>query len=277
MSQQMRVAKLSGIVNWSDNTAFEGYAVVGIVLPPTHSYATIAYPSRYNQQRIPQWCTIPISNGVFDNTVGLVYNADVSPRNTAYVIYYYDENGVLIGAPQTTSDYFYATSGTATPPLYTLSPASLNLQIPAPSVTSSTFSEVTVLSRNYTVDFNAPLFATASAEIQIPIFDLLPNYKIWALEVVPTEAFAGTGVTTATLTVGDGTDDIFYLQGPEDLTAAPSATNFVDVSMYKSPSLNSSAMYAVFTFNVNAGDDNTTVLTTGAVRFRITYTEGAST
>ena len=83
MSQQMRVAKLSGTVNWSDNTAFEGYAVVGLVLPPTHSYATISYPSRYNQQRIPQWCTVPISNGVFDNTVGLVYNADVSPRNTA--------------------------------------------------------------------------------------------------------------------------------------------------------------------------------------------------
>lgn len=268
-----RVAKLSGTIQWSDNTNFYGYAVFGIVLPPSHSYPVIATQNRFNSQRIPQWSIVPIQNGAYLDGSGLIYNADIIPRNTAYVVYYYDEAMVLVGAPSTTADYFYANAGTITPPVYTLTPTALNLDIPVPNTTSQGYSEVTVKRRHYVVDFNAPQFITSDLEIQVPIFDLAPNVKIWALEACLTEAFAGTGITSATLTVGDGSDDQFYMFETYDMMGTPGAENFVDVSMYKAPSLDASTMYAVFTFNTNAGDDNTTVLTAGAVRFTITYTE----
>ena len=268
-----RVAKLSGSITWAGGDNFFGYAVCGIVLPPTHSYPVIACQNRYSTQRIPQWSVIPIQNGSFTNGGGLIYNDDIVPLNTSYVIYYYDESMTLIGAPSTTSDYFYANAGTITPPVYTLTPPALNLDIPVPNTTSQGYSEVVVKRRHYTVDYAAPLFATDATTIQIPIFDLPARAKIWALEVILTSAFAGTGVTSATLTVGDGSDNQFYMYEEIDCMDTPAADNFTDVSMYKAPSQNASTMYAVFTFNVNAGDGDTTILTSGAVRVTITYTE----
>lgn len=268
-----RVAKLSGSVTWAGGDNFFGYAVCGIVLPPTHSYPVIGCQNRYSTQRIPQWSVIPIQNGSFTNGGGLIYNADIVPLNTSYVIYYYDESMTLIGAPSTTSDYFYANAGTITPPVYTLTPPALNLDIPVPNTTSQGYSEVVVKRRHYVVDYAAPQFIAATQEIQVPIFDLPARAKIWALEVILTSAFTGTGITTATLTVGDGTDDQYYMFDAVDLTDTPAADNFTDVSMYKAPSQNASTMYGVFTFNVAAGSGTATVLTAGAVRFTITYTE----
>lgn len=115
----VRVGKPQGTVLWSDGTPFNGYFLAGIVLPKSGGvvwpFVTLEGAA---EQRIPIWFPIPIKNGNFNPSGGLIFNEDINPPNSQYVAYYYDKARQKIAGP---SSFFTVSSETFTPPVLTLS------------------------------------------------------------------------------------------------------------------------------------------------------------
>lgn len=129
-----RVGKPTGTITWSDGSLFNGFAVVGIVLPTTggSAYPEIQLEGNTSRFEIPIWATIPIKDGAFHSQSGLWYNADINPPNTKYAIYYYDSAWVQIAGPASSSDFFLVASESFTPTTYTLNVPTLSTTIPVP-------------------------------------------------------------------------------------------------------------------------------------------------
>lgn len=129
-----RVGKLTGTISWSDGSLFNGFAVIGLVLPTSggNPWPELSIEPNSPQQRIPIWSTIPISAGAFNTSVGLWYNEDIDPPNTKYAIYYYDSSLEQVGAPSSASDFFTITAATTTPPTYTLTVPIAGTVVPDP-------------------------------------------------------------------------------------------------------------------------------------------------
>lgn len=130
-----RVAKLSGQVLWADSKPFNGYFVVGLVLP-SDGAADWPYLGRGPgtssiavKIRIPSWFTVPIENGVFNQTAGLFFNDDMVPHNSQYQGYYYDDTLKQIVGPTTT---FTVTADPTTPPIPTLTAPLTGSTTPVP-------------------------------------------------------------------------------------------------------------------------------------------------
>ncbi len=88
-------------VAWSDGSAFNGFALVGLI-PATDgvtSYTEGDFGLMFPSERLPAFSIIPISNGLFNASLGLYYNADISPINTTYNLRYYDTTKRLIAGP----------------------------------------------------------------------------------------------------------------------------------------------------------------------------------
>jgi hypothetical protein len=87
-------APLSGTVSWSDSSAFDGYVMLGLVLPQNSDgiWPTVGIEGVFPPQRIPIWTVVPISNGSFDVNTYVFYNTSITPPGTQYVAYWYDLN-----------------------------------------------------------------------------------------------------------------------------------------------------------------------------------------
>ena len=129
-----RVGTLTGTITWSDGTNFNGFGVVGLVLPTSSGVAwpELSLEPGTPRQRLPLWSTIPIVEGTFNNQVGLWYNADINPPNTQYVIYYYDTSLKQVGIPSSISDAFTISAAQTTPPTYTLTVPIAGTTVPVP-------------------------------------------------------------------------------------------------------------------------------------------------
>lgn len=269
-----RVAKLSGTITWSDGTLFSGYAIVMLVRPGgSNQYPYLALNPGDPRQRIPDRVVVRIQDGAFSQNEGIFYNADLNPPNSAYVIYYYDVTlSEQLAGPTTSSDFFYATSGSVTPPTYTLPVPSLTLTIPSPE-SEETITEVIPVTRRISIDYGHALFKTAATSIAIPLLTLPVRGNVDGITLQTVSTFAGTGISALTVTIGDGSTSDFYTDQSYDLTAAPSSTNFQKYDAHKSPTLGSSVVYAHVTANTNFGTGTATVLTGGQVDFVITYSQ----
>lgn len=269
-----RVSKLSGTITWSDGTLFSGYAIVMLVRPGgSNQYPYLALNPGDPRQRIPDRAVIRIQDGAFSQNEGIFYNADLNPPNSAYVIYYYDLTlEEQLAGPTTSADFFYANAASVTPPTYTLPVPSLTLTIPSPE-SEETTTEVIPVTRRISIDYGHALFKTAATTVTIPLLTLPVRGNVNAITIQSVAAFAGTGISAMTLTVGDGTTADFYTDQSYDLRAAPSSTNFQKYDSHKAPSLGSSVVYAHVTANTNFGTGSATVLTAGQVDFVITYTQ----
>jgi hypothetical protein len=64
--------------------------------------------------------TIPVVDGVFNNSLGLWYNADINPPNSKYCVWYYDGTGRIVGQPTNSSDFFIVSTNPFSPVTYTL-------------------------------------------------------------------------------------------------------------------------------------------------------------
>lgn len=129
-----RTAKLSGTIQWSDGSNFNGFGVVGLVFPTSGGAAwpELSIEPNSPRQRIPQWAVIPIVDGAFNNQVGLWFNADIDPPNTKYAIFYYDSSNKLVGQPSSSSDFFQVTADPVAPPTYTLTVPTAGTSVPDP-------------------------------------------------------------------------------------------------------------------------------------------------
>lgn len=109
-------------IMWDNGDLFNGFAVIAIV-PPTLdavNWPTITIDPNSPSQRLPQTATIPIVDGVFNNSIALFYNEDLNPPNSKYAIYYLDSGWNFVGSPVSSSDFFTVSTGETNPPQYTL-------------------------------------------------------------------------------------------------------------------------------------------------------------
>lgn len=106
-----RSAKLTGTVEWSDGTPFDGRVMIGIALPTASGvdYATVKLENTFPGRPRPKWAIIPIKNGQFDQNLKVIFNADLQPPGCRYVAYFYDNNGYLI-APSPPASMFDITA-----------------------------------------------------------------------------------------------------------------------------------------------------------------------
>ena len=107
-----QVAKLAGTILWSDGSLFQGFAVIGLVLPQSGSvdWPELTIEPNSPRQRIPLWSTIPIKDGVFNQALGLWFNTDINPPNSKYAIWLYDASNKQVVAPGSSADFFTVTT-----------------------------------------------------------------------------------------------------------------------------------------------------------------------
>jgi hypothetical protein len=120
-------------VSWSNGDTFNGFLLVGLVVPSTGgtAWAELDLGGQAPGERIPLWTKVPIVSGKFDSTVGILYNSAIAPPNTKYAVWYYDQSTNpprQIAGPST---LFTVTSTPLTPP-------SLTLTVPTAGVTPPT-------------------------------------------------------------------------------------------------------------------------------------------
>lgn len=120
-------------IQWSDGTAFSGFLLVGLVTPTLSGtpFAELSLSGQAPGERIPIFTRVPVVNGKFDNSVGILYNSSIAPPETQYACWYYDQSSNpprRIAGPST---LFTVTTGTLTPP-------ALTLTVPTPGVTAPT-------------------------------------------------------------------------------------------------------------------------------------------
>lgn len=125
-------------VTWSDGTLFNGFLLLGLVFPISGSqWAEIDLGGQTPGERLPQFLKVPIVNGQFDNSVGVLYNSSISPPNTKYVAWYYDQSSFPPRQICGPTALFTVNSGTLTPPLCTLTAPTAGTIPPTPDGESS--------------------------------------------------------------------------------------------------------------------------------------------
>lgn len=116
------------VVQWSDGTNLTGFLLVGLVLPTGYSQGY--YAATYPEVAVPTFLKVPIINGTFHVSEGILYNADIEPTATRYVCWYYDSAGHQLSS---TSAYFTVSATPLTPPTATLTAPSLGSTPPTPN------------------------------------------------------------------------------------------------------------------------------------------------
>ncbi len=121
-----RIAKFpqSPTIQWSDGTNFNGFCLIGYI-PPTDgvtSYTQTDYGKQSPAEILPTFAVIPIVDGLYNASLGLFWNADISPPNSTYNARYYDTTKRLIAGP---SVAFSVTSD----PISTIPAATLTVPI----------------------------------------------------------------------------------------------------------------------------------------------------
>ena len=122
----------SAVVSWSSGGPFDGYCLIGVVVP-SFSGTDSAYVTLNDTQpivRLPLFAYIPIVAGTFQQESSMIFTSDLEPPNTKYVCWYYDTVGRQIAGPSST---FTVTTDPFTPPTLTLTAPTAGSTIPTPS------------------------------------------------------------------------------------------------------------------------------------------------
>ncbi len=130
-------AALTGTVTWSDSTPFDGYLLLGLVLPRNGDgqWVTVVMEGVFPTTSLPIWNVVPISAGQFDPNTFVWLNTSLTPENTQYVAYWYDLNNrriypSLLGGPPVTP--FTITTAPYAISVPSLDPPSTASQYPVP-------------------------------------------------------------------------------------------------------------------------------------------------
>lgn len=123
----------------------------------------------------------------------------------------------------------------------------------------------------YTVAYSNAAFIAASTTAPVTLFTLPARGKILGVNIKHSVAYAGTGISSTTVSVGDGTSTYNQYAAAYDIFQAVAATAFQDTSQFKSTTMASSSVVAYFTANVNFGTGAATVLTAGSVDIAVCW------
>lgn len=123
-------------ITWSDGTLFNGFLLLGLVVPSTSGipWAELDLGGQAPGERIPLFTKVPVVDGKFDTTVGVLYNSSIAPPETQYAAWYYDQSTYpprRIAGPST---LFTVTSTPFAPPALTLTIPTPGVSAPTPDV-----------------------------------------------------------------------------------------------------------------------------------------------
>jgi hypothetical protein len=121
----------------------------------------------------------------------------------------------------------------------------------------------------YTVTYSNAAFSAAASSVPVTLAALPARGKITGVTIKHSTAFAGAGVTSTVVSVGDGNTPYNQYASQFDVFQAVSATAFQDSSQFKSTTMAASNIVAWFTANTNWGSGSATVLTAGSVDFAV--------
>jgi len=129
-------AKLNGVITWSDGSLFNGFAVIGLILPTSSGVAWPELTIEPNdlKQRLPLWSTIPIKDGSFNQALGLWFNTAINPPNSKYALWLYDLSGKQVLAPASSGDFFTVMTNPHTISVSSLTVPTAGTVIPNPDV-----------------------------------------------------------------------------------------------------------------------------------------------
>lgn len=120
-------------ITWSDGSLFNGFLVLMLVIP---TYSGVPSPGiivepMSPRQPIPDRVTIPIVEGILNQSTEVYYNSSIDPPNTKYCPFYYDGALKSLNTP-TSSDFFVINTPVFTPPVPTLTPPVASTTVPTP-------------------------------------------------------------------------------------------------------------------------------------------------
>jgi len=121
-------------IAWSNGDLFNGFLLIGLVVPTSGGtgWAELDLGGQSPGERIPLFTKVSVVNGQFDGTIGVIYNTSISPPNSKYSCWYYDQSVYppkQIAGPST---LFTVTSATLTPPALTLTVPTAGTVAPTP-------------------------------------------------------------------------------------------------------------------------------------------------
>lgn len=112
----------STVIVWDNGATFNGFMLVGLVLPqsaPNVNWGELDLAGQAPGERIPIFTKIPIANGQMSNSVGIIYNASLSPPNSRYAAWLYDNSVYPPHQVAGPTVLFDVTTGTFNPPTMT--------------------------------------------------------------------------------------------------------------------------------------------------------------
>ena len=121
----------------------------------------------------------------------------------------------------------------------------------------------------YTVSSANAGFQAAAVTANITLVALPARAKITGINVKHSVAFAGTAVTSTTVSVGDGTSTFDQYASVYNVFQAVGNTAFLDSVEFKSTTMAASNVVAHFVANTNFGTGSATVLTAGSVAISV--------
>jgi hypothetical protein len=116
-----------------------------------------------------------------------------------------------------------------------------------------------------TVAYTNAAFKAAATTADVTLFALPARGKLTGVTIKHTVAYAGTAVSSTTVSVGNGASTYDQYASAYDIFQAVADTTFQDTVQFKSTTMAASDVKARFTANTNFGDGSATVLTAGSV------------
>lgn len=102
MATTPRIGKfLQTPLQWSNGTNFNGFLLIAFV-PSTGAggtYTEVDFGHADPAEKFPQFAVVPIQEGLYNSSLGLYYNEDMSPPGSTYIARYYDTTKRLIAGP----------------------------------------------------------------------------------------------------------------------------------------------------------------------------------
>jgi hypothetical protein len=122
--------------------------------------------------------------------------------------------------------------------------------------------------RKYTVAYTDAIFKADAVTATKTIKALAANEAIIGVRAKHSAAFSGTGITSATVSLGDGTTADAYLSAFNVFQTAANTALAIDGSM-KETTVAAHNLVATFTADANLGDGTATALAAGSVDIHV--------